>query len=124
MEAAGDLVAAAAELAAGVEDGHDHLEGGLAHLGVLGHGDAAAVVLDGERAVGVDGHLDVGAEAGKGLVDGVVDDLVDQMMIAALGRVADVHGRAHAHGLEPLEDLDGVGVVVLALGLNLFVCHG
>ena len=45
VEAAGDLVAAAAELAAGVEDGVDDLEGVLAG-GVLPDRDAAAVVLD------------------------------------------------------------------------------
>ena len=46
MEAAGDLIAPAAELAAGVEDGEDHLQGGLARLGLDVHGDAAAIVDD------------------------------------------------------------------------------
>ena len=126
VQAAGDLVAAAAELAAGVEHRHHHLEGGLAHLGVLGHGDAAPVVLHGQGAIRVDGHLDVRAEAGQRLVDGVVHHLVDQMVVAALGRVADVHRRAHTHRLKPLQHLDGVGVVMLPLGalrLNLFFCH-
>ena len=44
VEAAGDLVAAAAELAAGVEDGHHRLDGGLAGLALDIDGDAAAVV--------------------------------------------------------------------------------
>ena len=44
VEAAGHLVAAAAELAAGVEDGEHHLQGGQAGLGLDVHGDAAAVV--------------------------------------------------------------------------------
>ena len=43
VEAAGDLVAAAAELPAGVEDGHDDLQGALSG-GVLVDRDAAAVV--------------------------------------------------------------------------------
>ena len=127
VEAAGDLVAAAAELAAGVEDGHHHLEGGFVHLGVLGHGDAAAVVLNGQGAVGVDGHLDVGAEPGQRFVDGVVHHLVDQVMVAALGRIADVHRRAHTHRFKPLQHLDGIGVIVLplsVLSLDFFVCHG
>ena len=46
VQAAGDLVAPAAELAAGVQDGKDHLQGGLAGLGLDVHGDAAAVVHD------------------------------------------------------------------------------
>ena len=40
MQAAGDLVPAAAELAAGVEDGEHHLQGGLAGLGLDVHRDA------------------------------------------------------------------------------------
>ena len=38
VEAAGDLVAAAAELAAGVEDGKHHLQGGQAGLGWMSTG--------------------------------------------------------------------------------------
>jgi hypothetical protein len=71
-------------------------------------GDAAAVVDDGDRVVGVDGDDDVVAVAGQGLVDRVVDDLEDEVVQAgAVGRVADVHARALAHGLEAFEDLDG-----------------
>ena len=46
MQAAGDLIAPAAELAAGMEDGKDHLQGGLACLRLDVHGDAPAVVGD------------------------------------------------------------------------------
>jgi hypothetical protein len=46
VEAAGDLVAAAAEFAAGVQHGVHHLKRGLAGLGLDVHGDAAAVVGD------------------------------------------------------------------------------
>ena len=49
MQAAGDLVAAAAELAAGVQDRVDDLEGVLAGR-VLADRDAAAVVLDDDQA--------------------------------------------------------------------------
>ena len=51
VQAAGDLVAAATELAAGVEDGVDDFEGVLAGR-VLADRDAATVVLDGHHAVG------------------------------------------------------------------------
>ena len=54
VEAAGDLVAPAAELAAGVEDGVHHLQGGLAGLGLDVHGDAAAVVHHGDGVPLVD----------------------------------------------------------------------
>ena len=58
VQAAGDLVAAAAELAARVQHGEDDLGGRLAVLLHDAHGDAAAVVDDGDGVVWVDGHGD------------------------------------------------------------------
>ena len=116
VEAAGDLVAAVAELAAGVQDREDDLDGGAVLGGVHVDGDAAAVVAHGAGAVGVERDVDVRAEAGHGLVDRVVDDLVDAVVVAALEGVADVHGGALADGLHALEDLDLAGAVVLVLG--------
>ena len=84
MQTTGDRVAAASELAAGVQDRHDDLDGGLVLGGVLIDRNAAAVVADAYAAVGQDGDLDVVAVAGQGLVDGVVDDLVDEMVQAPL----------------------------------------
>src|SRR5688500_8328344 len=55
--------------------------------------------------------LDLVGLAGEGLVDGVVDDLVDQVMEAAGAGRADVHARALADGLEALEDGDVLGAV-------------
>ena len=112
MQAAGDLVAAAvAELAAGVEDGEHDLERRLALLLHRVDGDAAAVVDDGDRVVGVDRHVDARAVAGERLVDGVVDDLVDEVVQAAHAGRADVHAGPLADGLEALEDGDVLGVV-------------
>ena len=51
------------------------------------------------------------AVAGHGLVDGVVDDLVDQVVQPADTGGADVHAGALADGFEPLEDRDRTGVV-------------
>ena len=82
MKAAGDLVAAASELAAGVEHGVHHLQGGPPGLGLDVHGDAPAVVGDGDGVPGVDGHGDMRAVPRQSLVNGVVHDLVDQMVQA------------------------------------------
>ncbi len=112
VQAAGDLVAAAvAELAAGVEHGEDDLGGGLLLLGHRVDGDAAAVVRDRDGVVRVDDDLDLVGLAGEGLVDGVVDDLVDQVMEAAGAGRADVHARALADRLETLQDGDVLSVV-------------
>ena len=55
------------------------------------------------------------AVAGQRLVDGVVHDLPDQVVQAALAGGADVHAGALADRLEPLEHLDRGGVVLAVL---------
>ena len=83
VQAARDLVAAAvAELAAGVQHGQHDLDRRAPLLLHDRDRDAAAVVDDGDRVVGVDRDRDLGAEAGQRLVDGVVDDLVDEVVQA------------------------------------------
>ena len=62
---------------------------------------------------GMDDDIDAVAEAGHRLVDGVIDDFVDEVMEAALVGGADVHAGAAADSLQPFEDLDiGSGVLV------------
>ena len=125
VEAAGDLVSPAlAELAAGVEDGQDDFGRGALLLGVLVDRDAAAVVDDGDRLVGVDRDLDVVAVAGERLVDRVVDDLVDEVVQSAWAGGADVHARALAHRIETAEDRDLAGRVVAILGGTVFLRVG
>ena len=112
VEAAGDLVAAAAELAAGVEHRQGHRERGhVLARGRVGR-DAATVVLDPDTAVGLERQHDPGRVAGECLVDAVVHDLPEQVVQSALAGGADVHARALAHGLEALEHLDRGGVVL------------
>ena len=58
VQATGDLVAAAAELAAGVQHGQRHGDRGHVLAGCGVGGDAAAVVLDPDAAVGGEGEHD------------------------------------------------------------------
>jgi hypothetical protein len=112
VQTPGDRVPAAAELAAGVEHGEHHLDGRLP-LGLDDvDRDAAAVVEHPDTAVGQQRHLDGVAVPGQGLVDGVVDHLVDQVVQPALTGGADVHARTLADRVEPLENGDRTGVVV------------
>ncbi len=111
MQAAGDFVAAAAELAAGMQHRHHRFERGAAGLGVLVHRDAAPAVGDDHPAVRLQGDVDAVAVAGHPLVDAVVDDLVDEVVQAAVVGAADVHAGAAAHGLQPLQHLDVGGVI-------------
>ena len=80
VKTAGYLVAPAAELTAGVQNGIYHLQSGPARLGLDVYGDAPAVVGDGDGIALVDGHGDVRAVARQRLVDGIVHDLIHQMV--------------------------------------------
>ena len=113
VQAAGDLVSAAAELAAGVQYGVHDLKSRLAGLALYVHGDAAAVVRHADNVPRLDGDLYVIAISGEGFVDGVIDDLVHQVVQSAGAGGADVHAGAEAHGLQPLEHLYLAGVVFL-----------
>jgi hypothetical protein len=112
VETARDLVGLVGELAAGVERRHHDLRGGAALLLVQVHGDAATVVLDGDRVVAVDDDPDQVAEASDRLVDRVVHHLVDQVVEPRRAGGADVHGRPLADRLQPLQDLDGSSIVL------------
>ncbi len=106
VQAAGDFIAPAAELSAGVQDGIDHLHGGLSGLVVDADGNASAVVRDRDGIVRIDGDLDMGAESRQRLIHRVIDDLIDQMVEPSGGGGADVHAGALADCLQALEDLN------------------
>ena len=73
--------------------------------------------------------FDVVTVTSQCLVDGVVHDLVDQMMQAPLAGIADIHAGALAHGLQTLQDLDLAGtILVVGSGFGIgagddFFCH-
>ena len=123
VQSAGDFIASAAELAAGVEHGEHHLQRGPACLGLDVHGDAAAVVGDGDGVAGVDGHGDVRAVARQRLVDGVVHDLIDQMVQSAGAGRADIHTGPLADGLQPLQHLNFRCVVLRVHHGSFHFCH-
>jgi len=85
--------------------------------GCIATGYAAAVVLDGERAVRMDLDLDVLAVTGEGFVDRIVDDLVDAVVEAGLVRITDIHAGSFAHGLQALEPLDVGSAVAFVAGV-------
>ena len=106
MKAAGDLVAAAAELAAGVKDGIDHLQSRLPGLGLDVHGNTPAIVGNFDNVAVQDGDGDIFTVPGQSLVNGVVHDLIDQVVETGGGGGADIHARTLPHGLQALQDLD------------------
>ena len=69
-------------------------------------GNAAAVVGDGEEAVGRQFDVDEGGVAGQRLVHAVVDDFGEQMMQRLLVGAADIHAGPAPHRLQTLQHLD------------------
>ena len=79
--------------------------------------DAAAVVGDGQEAVGAQFDFDEGGMAGQRLVHRVVDDFGEQMMQRLFVGAADIHAGPAAHRLQAFEHLDiGRGIAGLGAG--------
>ena len=109
MEATGHLVATVAELAAGVEHGEHHLgRGHVFVFRVIVDLNATAVVADLDPTVVTNRDLDQGAVPGHRLVDGVVDDLPDEVMQSGRTGRPDVHRGSTADRFETFEDLDRI----------------
>jgi len=113
VKAAGHRVSAAAEFTAGVQLGHHGLDAGDAFAGNFVDRDASTVVNDADAVVRQDRHFDMRGVAGQCLVDGVVDDLVDQVVQTARAGGADVHARADAHRLKAFQHLQVAGVIMV-----------
>ena len=63
--------------------------------------NAAAVVDDCNAVIDVNGYINVVAVTRQSLIDGIIDDLIDQMMKSQLARVTDVHSWALSDRLQP-----------------------
>ena len=113
MQAAGNLIAASAELSACMQHRERDLKGAFVQLGVFVHGDAAAVVGHGEGIVLVDVDFNVVAIAAHGFVDGIVHQLFYKMVQSAHIRGTDVHARAALDSLQALQDLNLRSVVIV-----------
>ena len=103
MQTAGSAIGGIAELRAGVKLGEHHFHAGK--LGFRFHvdGNAAAVVGDFDGTIGMQRHDNMVAGTGKGLIDGVVDDLPQTVhQTLAVGR-ADVHARTLAHRVQTFQ---------------------
>jgi hypothetical protein len=109
VQPAGEAVVLLVEFGAGVQPGHDDLDPGDLLLRVHVHGHAAAVVDHLQRAVLEQGDLDAVGKPGNGLVHGIVDHLLGQ--VVGPGGVG-VHPGTPLDGLEAPQDLEVGGVVI------------
>ena len=116
VQAARRLVDLGVEFAAGMQRAHDDFQRGFFRkLRVRIDRNAAAVIGNGEEAVGAEFDFDEGGVSRQGLVHGIVDDFGEQMMQRLFVGAPDIHAGPAAHRLEALEHLD-VGGGVAGLG--------
>ena len=92
-----------------MKNGHDHFQCRLLLLFVEIYRNTTTVILYSDGVVLIDGHLDVVAIAGHGLVNGVVYYFVNQMMQTVLADVANVHGRTFTDSFQTFQHLDVAG---------------
>ena len=108
----GVVLARVFELSARVKLGHDDLGGGDAFAGVDAGGDAAAVILDRHRTVGVELDQDEIAVPGECFVDGIIRHFEHHVVQArTIVGVANIHAGALAHGVKALEHLDRIRAI-------------
>src|SRR6266567_549833 len=74
--------------------------------------NATATIADGHPVVFVDNDIYALAGTGHGLINAVVDDLVNEVVQTALVRAADVHAWTAANRFQALENLDVAGGVI------------
>ena len=107
MQPARSVVDLAAELSAGVQRGHDHLQRRFVfELWVRIYRNAAAVVAHRQHVVGLQLDLDPRCLAGHRLVHGVVEDFGGEVMQCALIGAADIHAGPAPDRLEAFQNLD------------------
>ena len=80
MKTAGNRVTATTELTARVQDGHDDLNRWLVLGRVFINGNTASVIDDANATIGQDRDLNVVRVASQGLVNGVIYNLIHQVM--------------------------------------------
>ena len=96
MQTAGNFIAATAKFTPGAQFGHDHRNSGHARLFLNVHGDAGAIIFDGDTVIFMDHYANPVTTPLHGLVNRVVhhfdDHVVERLYIGA----AHIHTRALA----------------------------
>ena len=119
VQAAGYLVPAAAEFAAGMQNGENHRDCRKTGLLLHPHRDTAAVVLDPDDIAVLDDHVDFIAVTGQSLINRIVHNLVYQMMQPFRSGGSDIHTGAFAYCFQSFQYLYLIFIVVLIGLCNL-----
>ena len=106
METTGNLVGVIIELSAGMKFGHDDFQSGHTLVFVIIHRNPATIILDTERSILVNDHIDFGRMSRHRFVDAVVNNLVDQVVKSSRSGTTDVHSGSFANRLDTFEDFN------------------
>ena len=123
MQTSRYLIGTFVELTSGMQYGHYNFQCGFLFLFVIVYRDTTSVVLYGDGVVLVNGDFDVVAIAGKCLVDGVVHNLVHQVVKSFAANVANIHRGTLSHCFQTFQYLDVFGRIAPVIGVNLFFSH-
>jgi len=121
MQAAGNLVAGAAEFSAGVKNRQHHFHrrfAGFMHI----HRNSPAIIGDGNRIILVDHDIHFVAIAGQRLIDAVVHDFIHQMVQAFAGSAADIHPRPFPDCFQSFQNLNLLGAII-SVHYSIFIIH-
>ena len=113
VKTAGNLITAAAEFTAGMEHCKYHFQGRFSGLRLNACGDASAVVLNGDDITLTNLHLNVITVTRHGLVDGIVHDLIHQVVKTRRGLGTNIHTGALSDCFQSFQHLNLFGTVCL-----------
>ena len=102
MQTAGNLIAASAKFAAGMQQRQCRLHRRFAGFGMNIHRDTASVIGYGNAAVRFNLHGDSITKTGQRFINTVIDNFIYKMMQTLTARGTDIHARPAAHRLQPL----------------------
>ena len=134
METTGYLIARAAELTTCMQDSEDDLECRLTSLLLNVDRNASTIILYSDGIILLDGDGDAVTETRQRLINGVVHDLIDEMMETTDGGAADIHARSLPNCFESFQNLNLICAIIrralheLLFTLQIFIfiffyCH-
>ena len=107
-----------------MKHGQHNLQRRFMHLLMHIHRDAAAIILDTNGVVCLDGDKNLVGITGKSLVDRVVNHLIHKMMKPSHRGVTNIHRRSLANCFQAFEHLNVICLIFLRFRLRVFLLVG
>ncbi len=126
MQTTGHLVGVLVKFTTGMQFGHHDFSGTAMELVFFVNvgGNAATIIGNGNRVVGMNGDNDIITIASQGFVNGIVDNFEHHVVkTCAIGCVSNIHAGTFTDSLKALEHFDGFGTVTLIRGVRSIFRH-